>query len=219
MGRATVMDSREARLAHTYGIVLFDDFELLDVFGPAEAFGMLRHFDAGNRLLMISEHGGEVRSAQGPRVLADHAFADCPPLDLLLLPGGAGTRAGVDDETQKAFLRTRATSTELMTSVCSGSAVFAAAGLLDGKRATSNKRSWKWIVSQGPAVEWVPEARWVTDGKYMTSAGVSAGIDMALAAVERLEGAETATQVAAAMEYDWHRDAAWDPFAKLNGLV
>lgn len=206
-------------MARTYGIVLFEGFELLDVFGPAEAFGMLKHFDPANQLLMISHDGGPAASAQGPRVLADHSFASCPPLDLLLLPGGMGTRQGVHDEAQKAFVRERAASTALMTSVCTGSAVFAAAGLLDGRRATSNKRSWKWVIEHGPAVNWVPEARWVVDGDIMTSAGVSAGIDMALAAIERLEGASVAGTVAAAMEYDWHREPAWDPFAKLNGLV
>lgn len=75
------------------------------------------------------------------------------------------------------------------------------------------------MIAQGPGVEWVPEARWVADGKYLTSAGVSAGIDMALAAIAQLEGPATAERIAAAMEYEWHRDPAWDPFAKLNGLV
>lgn len=206
-------------MAHTYGIILFDGFELLDVFGPAEAFGMVKHFDAATRLLMITHDGEPATSAQGPRVLADASFADCPPLDLLLLPGGIGTREGVADDAQKAFLRDRAASTGLMTTVCTGSAVFAAAGLLDGRRATSNKRSWQWVIAQGPGVEWVPEARWVADGKYLTSAGVSAGIDMALAAIAQLEGPATAERIAAAMEYEWHRDPAWDPFAKLNGLV
>lgn len=92
-------------MAHTYGIILFDGFELLDVFGPAEAFGMVKHFDAATRLLMITHDGEPATSAQGPRVLADASFADCPPLDLLLLPGGIGTREGVADDAQKAFLR------------------------------------------------------------------------------------------------------------------
>jgi transcriptional regulator GlxA family with amidase domain len=102
-------------------------------------------------------------------------------------------------------------------SVCTGSALLARAGLLDGIRATSNKRAFDWVVSQGPAVKWIGQARWVEDGKFATSSGVSAGIDMALAIIARVLGTETAEKDAIGMEYEWHRDAAWDPFAKIWG--
>jgi transcriptional regulator GlxA family with amidase domain len=91
--------------------------------------------------------------------------------------------------------------------------------VLDGRRATSNKRAFKWVVEQGAKTTWVPEARWVEDGNVFTSGGVAAGIDMALAMIARLESEEVATGVAQHTEYDWHRDASWDPFAKLNNLV
>jgi transcriptional regulator GlxA family with amidase domain len=91
--------------------------------------------------------------------------------------------------------------------------------LLDGRRATTNKRAFKWVAEQSAKVNWVREARWVEDGKFATSSGVSAGIDMALAVMARLYGAETAEAIAIAMEYEWHRDANWDPFAKIHGLV
>jgi transcriptional regulator GlxA family with amidase domain len=104
-------------------------------------------------------------------------------------------------------------------SVCTGSALFARAGVLDGRRATTNKMSFQWVADQGPEVHWVKEARWVEDGKLATSSGVSAGMDMALAVIARLYGEQVSNNVAIAAEYDWHRDAGWDPFARVHGLV
>ena len=103
--------------------------------------------------------------------------------------------------------------------VCTGTALLAQAGLLDGRRATTNKMFFAWPEGTWPAVHWVREARWVEDGKFWTSSGVSAGIDMALAVVERIAGSQTAELLATATEYDWHRDAGWDPFAHVHGLV
>jgi len=204
----------------TYAAVLFEGFELLDVFGPFEAFGMLKtRSSAEPRLLFVAHEAGPVASAQGPRAVADHGLSDCPEIDVLLVPGGMGTRRLVGDETMLAFLRARAQSARIVCSVCTGAAVLARAGLLDGKRATGNKAVFPWVVSQGPAVTWVPEARWVEDGKLWTSSGVSAGIDMALAIVSQLHGAVVAEKIATGMEYEWHRDAAWDPFARVHGLV
>jgi transcriptional regulator GlxA family with amidase domain len=204
----------------TYGAVLFEGFELLDVFGPLEAFGMLRTRSSDDvRIVVVAEQAGPVASAQGPRALADHGFADCPAIDVLLVPGGIGTRKQVVDERMLDFLRRRAESARIVSSVCTGSALLARAGLLDGKRATGNKAVFAWVASQGPAVRWVPEARWVEDGAMWTSSGVSAGIDMALAIVSRIHGAEAAERIATGMEYEWHRDASWDPFARTHGLV
>jgi transcriptional regulator GlxA family with amidase domain len=200
----------------TLGLVLFDQFELLDVFGPAEAFG-IRDLDGAFRLVMVADKSGPVASAQGPRTVADYGFDDCPHLDMFLVPGGMGTRREVENPVLLRWLRERAAKAELVMSVCTGSALLARAGLLDGIRATSNKRAFDWVVSQGPAVKWVGQARWVEDGKFATSSGVSAGIDMALAIIARVLGTETAEKDAIGMEYDWHRDAAWDPFAKIWG--
>ena len=110
-------------------------------------------------------------------------------------------------------------SRKMLTSVCTGSGVLAAAGLLDGYRATSHKRAFAWAVSQGPRVKWVPHARWVNDGNRWTSSGVAAGMDMTLAVVGHLQGEELADQIADTIEYEWHRDPQWDPFAAKNGLV
>lgn len=194
----------------TLGVVLFPVFELLDVFGPLEMFGNLR--DQLN-IIMIAEQPGPVESAQGPKAHADIGFPDCPKLDLLLVPGGMGTRQQVENPAMLEFLRTRAKEAELVMSVCTGSGLLAKAGVLDGKRATSNKKSFAWASSRSNRVEWVKKARWVEDGDRVTSSGVSAGMDMALAVIARLFGRETAERLALYTEYDWHRDPAWDPFA------
>jgi transcriptional regulator GlxA family with amidase domain len=200
----------------TVGVVLFPGFELLDVFGPLEAFGNLPGMF---RVVLVAEQAGPVASAQGPRAVADHGFADCPHLDVVLVPGGIGTRDEAENPALLGWLARRATEAEVVTSVCTGAALLARAGVLDGKRATTNKAFFQWVADQGPKVSWVREARWVEDGKFATSSGVSAGIDMALAVIARLVGREVSDNVARAMEYEWHTDATWDPFAKAWGLV
>jgi transcriptional regulator GlxA family with amidase domain len=202
----------------TIAAVLFEGFELLDVFGPLEAFGMAA--EAGKcKLVTVAENAGAVRSRQGPAALADFGFENCPHLDLFLVPGGMGTRKEVNNPRMLAWLREREAHADLVMSVCTGAALLARAGLLDGRRATSNKFAFQWVVAQGPNVSWVAQARWVEDGKFATSSGVSAGIDMALAVIARRYGQETADTIATLMEYEWHRDASRDPFAKIHGLV
>ena len=198
------------------GAVLFPGFELLDVFGPLELFGFL---NGSIDIVTVAEQSGPVASAQHVRAVADHGFADAPPLDLLLVPGGLGTRSEVDNPVMLDFLRARVPSTELAMTVCTGAAVLARTGLLDGRRATSNKAAFQWVAEQGPKVEWVRAARWVEDGPFFTSSGVSAGMDMALAVIAKLLGQDLADALAIRAEYDWHRDADWDPFAKVHGLV
>ncbi len=198
------------------GAVFFEGFELLDIFGPLEMFGVLNnHFT----LLSVAEQDGAVVSAQKSRAFMDQTFADAGQFDVLLVPGGIGTRAQAKNSVMLDFLRRQAAGAEIVASICTGAGVLAAAGLLDGRRATTNKMAWAWPVSQGPNVTWVPQARWVEDGKFFTSGGVAAGIDMALAVIERLVGRDIAEGVAAGTEYEWHRDADWDPFAAKNGLV
>lgn len=200
----------------TLGVVLFSDFELLDVFGPLEMFG---NMTGAIDVRMIAEKKASVRSAQGPSVVVDHGFGDCPHLDLVLVPGGMGTRTEVDNPAMIDWLARRVSESELAMTVCTGTALFARAGVLDGRRATTNKLAFHWVASQGPKVEWVKEARWVEDGKFLTSSGVSAGIDMSLAAITRIAGEQVSSALAMAAEYDWHRDSTWDPFAKVHGLV
>lgn len=195
----------------TLGIVLYPRFELLDVYGPAEMFGNVQ---GQLKTVMVAQQAGPVASAQGPKVVADYGFDDCPPLDLVLVPGGFGTLVELKNQALLDFLRERAATAEITMSVCSGSALLAKAGLLDGRRATSNKQYFSLAVAQGPQVEWVKKARWVDDGNVVTSSGVSAGMDMALHVIERLYGAKLAETIADATEYQWHRDADNDPFAR-----
>jgi transcriptional regulator GlxA family with amidase domain len=212
-----------ARPPRTVGVVLFEGFELLDVYGPLQMWvGLRDRF----RVVTVAEKAGPVAAssgravpAGGPRSVADQSLAGCERLDVLLVPGGWGTRREVQNAALVDWLARRAARAEIVASVCTGAALLAAAGVLDGRRATSNKASFGWVRSQGPKVDWVPKARWVEDGKFWTSSGVSAGIDMALALTARLHGEELARTVARFAEYEWHDDARWDPFARLHGLV
>jgi transcriptional regulator GlxA family with amidase domain len=154
-----------------------------------------------------------IRSTPGVETVAGFDFQDCPALDLLLLPGGIGTVPQLQNDALLEFLRKRSADAEVTMSVCSGSALLARAGLLDGRRATSNKLFFQLARSQSDAVDWATEARWVEDGPFATSSGVSAGTDMALAVIARLYGRETAERLAIITEYTWHTDADRDPFA------
>jgi len=142
----------------TVGVLLFEGFELLDVFGPLEAWGMVGEITRAYTIVTAAETPGPVKSAQGPRAVADY-----PPIDAILVPGGVGTRREVNNAALLEWLRRRAAQAEVVTSVCTGAALLACAGLLDGRRATSNKLAFKWVTSQGPAVQWVRQARWVED--------------------------------------------------------
>ena len=198
------------------GVILFHDFELLDVFGPLEMFGLLpEHFE----IRLVAENGAIVASRQGPRSVIDHEFDDDHQFDILLVPGGMGTRQQITNPVLLEWLRGQSAGAQYITSVCTGSALLASAGLLDGVRATTNKAAFAWVTEQGKQVMWLKQARWVEDGKFFTSSGVSAGIDMSLALIAKLLGQETAQRVALWAEYEWHEDPDRDPFAKRHDLV
>lgn len=135
---------------------------------------------------------------------------------MLLVPGGPGTRQLVGDPIFLGWLCTQAATSQVLTSVCTGAALLAAARLLDGCRATTNKRAFQWVRSVGPQVFWVERARWVHDRDRWTSSGVSAGMDMTLALIADLLDPAAAEESAAHAEYEWHRDPSWDPFADLR---
>ena len=165
--------------------VLFHEFELLDLFGPLEMFGLLpEHFE----LCLVSEGGDTVASNQGPVSVVDYGFQDSPQFDLLLVPGGRGTRREVDNPVMLQWLQQQSQQARYVTSVCTGSALLARAGLLDGRRATTNKAAFAWVSSQGALVHWQKKARWVEEDRFFTSSGVSAGMDMSLAVIARLLG-------------------------------
>jgi transcriptional regulator GlxA family with amidase domain len=197
-------------------VVLFEGFELLDVYGPLQIFGMAKDDFA---IEMVGPLAGPVRSSGGPAGVADVAYDDAVEPDILLVPGGIGNRPLLKDDSFLEWLRRWAGHATIITSVCTGSAVLACAGLLEGYRATSNKAVFEWVRTLGTDVTWVPEARWVHDRDRWTASGVSAGIDMALALVADLLGVERAEQLALYAEHDWHCDPGWDPFAAAHGLV
>ncbi|CAK28012.1 Possible transcriptional regulator [Synechococcus sp. RCC307] len=199
----------------TLGVVLFEGFELLDVFGPLEMFGLAaEHFE----IRLISETGGVVASRQGPKSVCDDSFQSAPAIDVLLVPGGIGTRREVNNPVLLDWLNERSQLAELVASVCTGSALLAKAGVLDGLRATSNKLAFAWASAQSEKVQWQQQARWVEDGKIFSSSGVSAGIDMALAVIAKLVSEQAAEQAANFAEYTWQRDADCDPFASVVGV-
>ncbi len=200
----------------TLGAILYPGFEMLDLYGPLEMFSMV----PAEQLTIhtVAETAGPVAAAMGmaiggPKTVADFSFGDAPHFDLLLLPGGVGTMPELENSRMLDFLAERAKAAQITCSVCSGSAILAKAGVLDGHRATSNKQLFALAVAQSDKVEWVEAARWVDDGPVVTASGVSAGTDMAVAVIRRLWGDATARQVAEFAEYTWHEDADSDPFA------
>lgn len=200
-------------------VALFDGFTVLDVYGPVQAFAACRvpRAEGGFRRLFeivtMAERSGAIRSGEGPSTHADYAFADAPAFDILLVPGGFGTRDAVNNAALLAALTAASRRATITTTVCTGSALLARTGLMDGRPATSNKIAWDWVVQQGARVVWKRKARWVDDGNLVTSSGVSAGIDMALSVIARIHGRDMAVASARNMEYVWHEDAGNDPFA------
>jgi putative intracellular protease/amidase len=192
------------------GAVLFPGFELLDLYGPLEMLGLL-----GDRvtITLLAENPGAISSSAGVNGFAEAPLNDPGNLDLLLIPGGIGTRALVKDEHFLALLKSKAEASALVATVCTGSALLAKTGLLDGHRATSNKIAFDWVTEQGPSVHWVREARWVQEGNFFTSSGISAGIDMTLGVIRHLYGRETAQEIARRAEYLWNEESSFDPFA------
>jgi transcriptional regulator GlxA family with amidase domain len=202
--------AKEKPRTRTLGIVFYDKFEVLDAYGPIEMFG---NVGQQLKLVTVAENAGPVESTQKVQTVAEYSFDNCPPLDLVLVPGGIGTLKQLKNEALLDWLRKQSQDAELIMSVCSGSAILAKAGLLDGKKATCNKNSFALLTGGSPQVDWQKQARWVDQGNIVTSSGVSAGTDMALHVIERLWGTKLAEAIADGTEYEWHRDADWDPFA------
>ncbi|MEM7238181.1 MAG: DJ-1/PfpI family protein [Pseudomonadota bacterium] len=197
-------------MTRTIATLIFPQFELLDVYGPLEMFGM---FPDDFRLIMVAAGDAPVASTQGPRTAVDARLDENPRAEMLLVPGGTGARRAAVDPEILAWLTRSIPGAELVTSVCTGSNVLAATGLLDGMRATTNKLAFELGARFGPNVDWQPRARWVEDGKFITASGVSAGIDMSLAVIAKLLGPEAAADAALWAEYTPNTDPGHDPFA------
>lgn len=187
--------------ALTYGVVVFDGAEELDFVGPWEVFAMSGQArGAGDRCLLIAEREGPVHCRKGMRVLPDHTFADHPPLDVVLVPGGEGTRQEAENPTILGWLADQASTVEWMTSVCTGSLLLWASGVGKDRRLATHWGFEDQFEAKGATV--VRDARWVRDGNVVSSQGVSAGIDMALWLVGQQHGPAWARGVQRLMQYD-----------------
>ncbi|CAG8031929.1 unnamed protein product [Penicillium salamii] len=207
------------------GVVLFPGFQALDAFGPMDCLNVLSRNHAVTLALLsstlepVTTKSPVSPHALGQAVVPTHTFEMAPSLDLLLVPGGLGSRGSSPAiEETISYIRHVYPTLKYLITVCTGSGLAARAGVLDGKRATTNKRAWAEITAVSELVEWVPHARWVVDGNIWTSSGVSAGIDVTLAWIEEVYGCHVAETIANGIEYTRHKDPSHDPFAELHGL-
>ncbi|KUJ75211.1 AraC family transcriptional regulator [Thiomicrospira sp. XS5] len=192
------------------GIVIFDDVEVLDFCGPFEVFSVTR-VDEDRRfedvspfeLHLIAQSPDPVTTTGGMKVIPDCTFEQAPPLDILVVPGGMGTRQEMHNKTLLTFVRDAAASVETLASVCTGALVLGNAGLLDGLSATTHWRSLDWMQSLFPNVTVDKQSHVVKHGHIITSAGISAGIDMALQKVAMQFGEDVARASARHMEYPY----------------
>ncbi len=185
------------------GVYLFDGAEELDWAGPWEVLATwAQAFDDDVDVVTVARDRREVRCAKGLRVIADHTWEDVGALDVLVYPGGRGTRGHLGDDAVRSWVVDQAAAGTLMASVCTGALVFADAGLLDGRPATTHWGSLERLAQLGDGIAVRPDDRWVDSGDVITAAGVSAGIDMALYLVARLASPCRAREVRRLIQYD-----------------
>jgi transcriptional regulator GlxA family with amidase domain len=186
------------------GIFLFEGCEELDFAGPWEVLAYWAQLwpDDGVEVFTFARTTEPVTCAKGLRVLPDHSWDTAPDIDVLVYPGGIGTRRELKDDEMLAWVRKTAEHGTLMTSVCTGSLVYAAAGLLDGRPATTYWNALDLLGSLGNDIRVKSQERFVDDGNVVTAAGVSAGIDMALHLVARLHSRERSVEVRRGIQYD-----------------
>ncbi len=185
----------------TIGVVVFEDAEELDFVGPWEVFTMAAQGAGDTRVVMIAETMEPVRCAKGMRVLADHTFDDAPQVDVLVVPGGQGSRTELSNPAMLAFVRKQAAGCTWVTSVCTGSLILRAADVATGKKVTTHWIALDALRGLGD-VEVLDNVRYVRDGNVVTAAGVSAGIDMSLWIVGQLFDAQHARKTQRLMQYD-----------------
>ncbi|MBL8250471.1 MAG: DJ-1/PfpI family protein [Candidatus Competibacter sp.] len=197
-------------MSYTIGIYLFDEVEVLDFAGPFEVFSTAARVappetaQAGKlfEVCTVAQKAGSVRARGGLRVLPDFGFSSHPAIDALVVPGGIVT-AELENREVIEWLARTADRCALILSVCTGAFLLGAAGLLDGKSATTHWEDIADLRAMFPSIAVRENARWIDEGRVMTSAGISAGIDLSLHAVERLAGRDLALRTARQMEFDW----------------
>ena len=192
------------------GILLFENIEVLDFCGPFEVFSVTRLNEERRReelspfkVFLVAEIKQPVVTTGGMRVSPDYDLNDCPALDILVVPGGWGTRTEMNNERLLKWIVDRSKQVETLSSVCTGALLLGKAGLLDGKRATTHWRSLDWMQKLFPKSSVERQLHFVEDGTLFTSAGISAGIDMALRVVARHCGEAIARATARHMEYPY----------------
>jgi putative intracellular protease/amidase len=190
-------------------VLLFEDFETLDAFGPVEVFGRLTELYT---VTFYSLTGGLITNKHGVQISTKSIREIIDDIEIFIIPGGMGTRKEVENVPLIDKIKEVSTNSKYVFTVCTGSALLAKTGLLDNKKATTNKRAFSWVITNGVNVKWDKQARWVVDGKYYTSSGVSAGIDMALGFLNDRKGIEFARKVAYEIEYNWTEDKNNDTF-------
>jgi transcriptional regulator GlxA family with amidase domain len=199
----------------TVGILIFPDVEVLDFCAPFEVFSVARKpgsEDPDNplfRAVTIAESRQTIACIGGLLVEPHYSIQDAPPLDILVVPGGRGARRERLNRTLVDWIAARDRHTEITASVCTGALLLAEAGLLNGHRATTHWSMIEWMRDQYRGVRVLDDIRYLDEGHIVTSAGISAGIDMSLHLVHRLEGAETAAWTARHMEYRWERPGVY----------
>ena len=228
-----------------FGLMVFDHFQALDVFGPMDVLNSLfmlysnnttPHFSVLSKNMSsvptsmmkggfgqeivptttFKEYLAEHKNAKAKRHGDDHRLpflATKPDIDVLIVPGGGGTRRNMTEEIN--FVKTLYPNLKYILSICTGATILSRSGILNGRKATTNKRSWKWAVSTGPNVTWVPTARWVEDGNIITSSGISAGIDATYAFVSKVYGEEVAEYMSKSLEYPRETDPHNDPYGAI----
>lgn len=206
-----------------YGIVLFPGFQALDAFGALDILNMLAAIKLNSMELSVLSAALDpvpttMRLKFGESITPTHTFDNAPEdLEVLIVPGGVGTRDESNMAPVKDLIKRVYPSLKFLLTVCTGSDIVAQTGILDGKKATTNKMAWKRVTSSNPNVDWVLKARWASDGNIWTSSGISAGIDMTYAFVSEVYGADVAEQIADASEYTRNLDPNEDPFVRLSG--
>ncbi len=193
-----------------FNVILFEDFETLDVFGPVEVIGKLDKF---YDIEFYSEKGGLIKSGQNLKV-ETFPFTDIKETGIIFIPGGMGTRKEIYNQQFIDKIKALCINAQFVLTVCTGSALLARTGLIKGLKAASNKLAFDMVAGLDSDVQWIKKSRWTVDGKYYTSSGVSAGIDMTLGFVSDRLGLETAEKIANGIEYIWNRDKENDHFFK-----
>lgn len=195
-------------MRRTVAILLFDDIEVLDFAGPFEVFAVtdeLANYQLFN-VLTVASSPGTVRARNGLKIVPDHTLESVPRPDLLIVPGGNGSKALLNQPAVLDWIRRKAPQAELVASVCTGARLLAKAGLLDGLRVTTHHENFAEIRALAPRATVLEDVRFTDNGQVLTAAGISAGIDLSLHIVARLHGAETAQKTADYMEYHWTND-------------